>query len=44
MVNDKEAVEKSLDRWLIQMAREQNCTDDEIAVIAYDHLNKERYF
>ena len=44
MVADKEAVEKSFDRFLIQMAREQNCKDDEIAVVVYDHLRNTRYF
>ncbi len=44
MVADKEAVEKALDRFLVQMAREQNCKDDEIAVIVYDHLRNTRYF
>ena len=44
MVADKEAVKKSFDRFLIQMAREQNCKDDEIAVIVYDHLKNTRYF
>ena len=44
MVNNKEAVKKSFDRFLIQMAREQNCKDDEIAVIVYDHLRNTRYF
>ena len=44
MVTDKEAVKKSFDRFLVQMAREQNCKDDEIAVIVYDHLRNTRYF
>ena len=45
MVTDKEAIKKSFDRFLIQMAREQNCKDDEIAVVVvYDHLKNTRYF
>ena len=44
MITDKEAVKKSFDRFLVQMAREQNCKDDEIAVIVYDHLRNTRYF
>lgn len=44
MVNDKEEVKRAFDRFLIQQAREQNCKDDEIAVIVYDHLRDTRYF
>ena len=44
MVNDKEEVKKAFDRFLVQQAREQNCKDDEIAVIVYDHLRDTRYF
>ena len=38
MVNDKEEVKKSLNRWLIQTAREQECKDDEVALVAYNLL------
>ena len=44
MVADKEAVKKSFDRFLVQQAREQNCKDDEIAVVIYNHLRDTRYF
>ena len=44
MVNDKEAVKKAFDRFLIQQAREQGCYDDKIAVVVYDHLKDTRYF
>lgn len=44
MVKDKEAIKKALDRWLTHMAREQHCKDDEIAIVAYDHLRDTRYF
>ena len=43
MVNDKEAVKKAFDRFLIQQAREQNCKDDEVAVVVYDYLRDTRY-
>ena len=38
MVNDKEEVKKSLNRWLTQTAREQECKDDEVALVAYNYL------
>ena len=44
MVKDKEEVRKSFERWIIQTAREQDCYDNEIAVIAYDYLKDTRYF
>ena len=44
MVNDKEEVKKAFDRFLVQQAREQNCKDDEIAVVVYNHLRDTRYF
>lgn len=44
MVNDKEEVKKAFDRFLIQTAREQECKDDEVAVVVYDHLRATRYF
>lgn len=44
MVNNKEAVKKAFDRFLIQQAREQECHDDEIAVVIYDYLRDTRYF
>lgn len=44
MVNDKEEVKKAFDRFLVQQAREQNCKDDEIAVVIYDYLRDTRYF
>ena len=44
MVTDKEAVKKSFDRFLVQMAREQNCKDYEVAVVIYNHLRDTRYF
>jgi len=44
MVNNKEEVKKAFDRFLVQQAREQNCKDDEIAVVVYDHLRATRYF
>ena len=44
MVNNKEEVKKAFDRFLVQQAREQNCKDDEIAVVIYDHLRDTRYF
>ena len=44
MVKDKEAVKESLDRWIMQQAREQGCRDDEIAYVAYKHLTDTRYF
>lgn len=44
MVADKEAVKKAFDRFLVQQAREQNCNDDEIAVVVYNHLRDTRYF
>ena len=44
MVNNKEEVKRAFDRFLVQQAREQNCKDDEIAVIVYDHLKDTRYF
>jgi len=44
MVNDKEQVKKAFDRFLIQQAREQECYEDEVAVVVYDHLRDTRYF
>ena len=44
MVNDKEQVKKDFDRFLTQQAREQECKDDEIAVVIYDYLRDTRYF
>ena len=44
MVNDKEAVKKAFDRFLVQQSREQNCKDDEVAVVIYDYLRDTRYF
>ncbi len=38
MVNDKEEVKKAFDRFLTQTAREQECKDDEVAVVIYNHL------
>ena len=38
MLKDKEQVKKAFDRFLIQQAREQECYDDEIAVVVYDYL------
>jgi hypothetical protein len=44
MVNDKEQVKKAFDRFLTQMAREQECKDDEVAVVIYNYLRDTRYF
>ena len=44
MVKNKEEVKKAFDRFLVQQAREQNCKDDEVAVVIYDHLRDTRYF
>ena len=44
MVNNKEEVKKAFDRFLVQQAREQNCKDDEIAVVVYNYLKDTRYF
>lgn len=44
MVNNKEEVKKAFDRFLVQTARKQNCKDDEIAVVVYNHLRDTRYF
>ena len=44
MVNDKEAVKKAFDRFLVQQAREQECKDDEVAVVIYDYLRDTYYF
>ena len=44
MANNKEEVKKAFDRFLVQQAREQNCKDDEIAVVVYNHLRDTRYF
>ena len=44
MVNDKEEVKRAFDRFLIQQAREQECKDDEVAVVIYNHLRDTRYF
>ena len=44
MVNDKEEVKKAFDRFLVQTAREQECRDDEVAVVVYNHLRDTRYF
>jgi hypothetical protein len=44
MVNDKEEVKKAFDRFLVQQAREQECHDDEIAVVVYNYLRDTRYF
>ena len=44
MVNDKEEVKRAFDRFLVQQAREQNCKDDEIAIVVYDHLRDTRCF
>lgn len=44
MVNDKEAVKKAFDRFLTQTAREQECRDDEVALVVYNHLRDTRYF
>ena len=44
MVNNKEAVKKAFDRFLVQQAREQNCKDDEVAVVIHDYLRDTRYF
>ena len=44
MVNNKEEVKKAFDRFLVQQAREQNCSDDEVAVVIYNHLRDTRYF
>ena len=38
MVNDKEQVKKAFDRWLTQTAREQECKDDEVALVVYNYL------
>ena len=44
MVNDKEQVKKAFDRFLTQQAREQECKDDEVAVVIYDYLKETPYF
>lgn len=44
MVNDIEEVKKAFDRFLVQQAREQECHDDEVAFVVYDHLRATRYF
>lgn len=44
MLKDKEQVKKAFDRFLVQQAREQNCKDDEVAVVVYDYLKETRYF
>ena len=44
MVNDKEETIKSFKRWVTQTAREQECYEDEVAVVVYDHLRNTRYF
>ena len=44
MVKNKDDVKKAFDRFLVQQAREQNCKDDEVAVVIYDHLRDTRYF
>ena len=44
MVNDKEQVKKAFERFLNQQAREQECHDDEVAVVIYDYLKEGRYF
>ncbi len=44
MVNDKEQVKKAFDRFLTQQAREQECRDDEVAIVVYDHLRDTRCF
>ena len=44
MVKNKEEVKKAFDRFLVQQAREQECRDDEIAVVVYEHLRNTRYF
>ena len=44
MLKDKEQVKKAFDRFLIQQAREQECYDDEIAVVVYNYLRDTRYF
>ena len=44
MVNDKEEVKRAFDRFLIQQAREQECTDDDVALVVYNHLRDTRYF
>lgn len=44
MVNDKEEVKKAFDRFLTQTAREQECKDDEVAVVIYNHLRDTRDF
>lgn len=38
MVNNKEEVKKSLNRWLTQTAREQECKNDDVALVAYNYL------
>ena len=44
MVKNKDDVKKAFDRFLVQQAREQNCKDDEVAVVVYDYLRDTRYF
>ena len=44
MITNKDAVKKTFDRFLVQQAREQNCKDDEITVVVYNHLRDTRYF
>lgn len=44
MVNNEEEVKKAFNRFLTQTAREQNCKDDEIAVIISDYLKDTYYF
>lgn len=44
MVNNKEEIKKAFDRFLVQQAREQECKDDEVACVVYDHLRDTRYF
>ena len=44
MVNDKEEVKRAFNRFLVQTAREQECKDDEVAVVIYDYLKDTRCF
>ena len=44
MVSNKEEVKKAFNRFLVQTAREQECKDDEVAVVIYNHLRDTRYF
>ena len=44
MIKDEEEVKKAFDRFLVQTAREQQCYEEEVAVVVYNHLRNTRYF